>query len=171
MDKITLEAMRAIVTKHAVASDRLGSSASVLDVGSMDCGSGSLKPIVLPAWTYVGIDMREGPNVDVVVKDPNSWPELPSDEFDIVMSSSCLEHAEQPWTVMREKARVCKPGGLIFMSMPSRGHYHPYPIDCWRFMPDGMRALAKWANLNVLELTSDGHEEWENLVCAMEKPA
>ena len=28
---------------------------------------------------------------------------------------------------------------------PSRGPEHRYPNDCWRFYPDGYRALAKYA--------------------------
>jgi hypothetical protein len=53
--------------------------------------------------------------------------------------------------------RVLKPGGLIFLIAPSRGPEHRYPQDCWRFYPDGYRALAKFGRCELLEVTTD----WE----------
>jgi hypothetical protein len=37
------------------------------------------------------------------------------------------------------------PGGLIFLSVPAKTDYHPYPSDNWRFFPDSAKALEKWA--------------------------
>ena len=55
--------------------------------------------------------------------------------------------------------RVVRPGGLIFLLAPSRGPEHRYPVDCWRFYPDGFRALAKWAGVRLLEVSTDWEED------------
>jgi hypothetical protein len=46
--------------------------------------------------------------------------------------------------------------GLIFLIAPSRGPEHLYPVDCWRFLPDGYRALAKYSGgVEVVEVETD----------------
>lgn len=40
------------------------------------------------------------------------------------------------------------------MSVPSRGRPHT-KVDCWRYYPDGVRAMAAFAGLEVLEATTD----------------
>jgi SAM-dependent methyltransferase len=53
-----------------------------------------------------------------------------------------------------EISRVLKPGGLVFLIAPSRGHRHG-TYDCWRFYPDSMRALAAFARMELLEAYVD----------------
>ncbi|MEZ6116814.1 MAG: class I SAM-dependent methyltransferase [Pirellulaceae bacterium] len=43
--------------------------------------------------------------------------------FDLIFSSSVLEHVEKPRDVFAELARVLKPGGLLLARTPSRFHY------------------------------------------------
>lgn len=42
-------------------------------------------------------------------------------------------------------------GVLCCILAPSSGHEHRYPVDCWRFFPDGFRALANFSGLEILE--------------------
>ncbi|HVV95262.1 MAG TPA: class I SAM-dependent methyltransferase [Hyphomicrobiales bacterium] len=105
-------------------------------------------------WTYVGADLDEGPDVDVVLRDPYSW-EIESDKFDAIVSGSMLEHNEMFWLSFVEMYRVLVPGGLMIHVAPSRGHEHWGPSDCWRFYRDGMRAVAQWAGFECLEATTD----------------
>jgi len=44
--------------------------------------------------------------------------------------------------------RVLKEGGYLYLNAPSKGGYHQYPIDAWRFFPDAGIALCDWAKLN-----------------------
>ena len=97
-----------------------------------------------------GLDMTDGKNVDVVAKDPYKFP-LESNSFDLVISGQAFEHIEFPWLTIREIERVLKPGGFAIIIAPSSGAEHRYPNDCWRFYPDGMRALGKWAKLDCME--------------------
>ena len=99
--------------------------------------------------SYVGVDVREGNNVDIVMKKPYSIP-APTASKHVVISGSVFEHVPFFWASMLEVGRVLRPGGLWFVTVPSRGHKHS-PIDCWRFYPDGMRAIAAASRLVLLE--------------------
>lgn len=122
----------------------------VLDVGSFDV-NGTLKPHTvkhISECNYVGLDICEGPNVDIVSSSLN----IPFDDnyFDLVISSSCFEHDEMFWNSFEEMVRVTKQDGLIYVCAPSSGDYHGNPGDCWRFYKDSWNALAKWSKDVVL---------------------
>ena len=102
--------------------------------------------------SYTGFDVRPGPNVNVVLADPEHW-NTPAEHlaaFDVVVSGQVMEHVRRPWRWIRDVASLCKPGGLIWISAPNSDVFHEHPIDCFRFWPDGMRAVLGEAGLEVL---------------------
>ena len=112
----------------------------ILDVGSYNV-NGCLRPLVeMRGWSYIGLDMVAGPNVDIISPLPYKFP-FQDGLFDIVISSSTLEHVEKPWLWMPELARVLKPGGMLAVLTHTCWAYHAHPVDCWRFLPDGFRVL------------------------------
>lgn len=112
----------------------------VLDVGSYDV-NGTYRPLVESlGWEYTGLDMVEGPNVDIVSPKPYSFP-LPGASFDVVMTGSTMEHVEAIWLWVPELARLLKVGGLLAIVTHWQFPEHRYPVDCWRIMPDGMKYL------------------------------
>jgi SAM-dependent methyltransferase len=115
--------------------------ARVLDVGSYDV-NGTYKPLIekREGWEYVGLDVAEGPNVDVVAKDPYKFP-FKEGEFDVVISGSTMEHVQATWKWVPELARVLRPGGLLCIVTHWSFPEHRYPVDCWRILPDGMTFL------------------------------
>jgi SAM-dependent methyltransferase len=123
-----------------------GQKIVVADIGSQDV-NGSLKSVLPPGFDYVGVDFVEGKGVDVVITDPYKLP-FPDGSFDVVLSSSCFEHAEMFWLVFLEIMRVLKPHGLFYLNAPSNGAFHRWPVDCWRFYPDSGNALISWAKRN-----------------------
>src|SRR5438105_5014048 len=131
-----------------------GRPVRVLDVGSMSMGTdGSFREIFrFPGASYLGLDAAPGPNVDLVPQDPYCWRELPDESFDVIISGQALEHVEFPWLIVEQIQRKLKVRGLACLLVPSRGPEHRFPVDCYRYYPDGMRALAKWAGLTVLEV-------------------
>jgi SAM-dependent methyltransferase len=132
----------------------------VLDVGSMLAEPGQMTYKTIAdelGWKYVGLDMAPGYNVDVVATDPYKFP-IESDSFDVVISGQTFEHIEFPWLTIKEIARVMRPGGIAIITAPGSGPEHRYPKDCWRYYPDGMRALAKWADLTCLHASTPWHE-------------
>ena len=115
----------------------------ILDVGSFDA-NGSLKSLFIYAdWEYIGIDIRAGKNVDVVLEDIYKYP-YEDGYFDAVISTSAFEHDIMFWVTFREMVRVTKHGGNIYICAPSTGPVHRYSLDCWRFYPDAYKALAMW---------------------------
>jgi SAM-dependent methyltransferase len=142
--------MRDLVDRHLVDKTSL----RVADLGSQDV-NGSYRPLFArPGWRYVGIDLAAGENVDVVLSSPYRVP-LPTGAFDVVVSGQAFEHVEFFWLTWLEMARLIKPGGLILLIAPSRGPEHRYPVDCWRFYPDGYAALARYAGLELIEAGTD----------------
>lgn len=149
-----------------------------LDVGSYDV-NGTYRPLFdKPQWSYVGMDLEPGPGVDVVAHDPFRWATLPTSSFDVVISGQAFEHIEFPWVTILEVERVLRPGGLCCLVVPSSGPEHRYPVDCWRFYPDGLVALAHWADLNVISAETHWADEgwgeegdqWHDSVLVASKP-
>ena len=103
---------------------------------------------------YTGLDIEEGDNVDEVLEKPYEFPSI-DDNYDIVISGQMLEHCEFFWLTFKEMARVLKPGGYMCVIAPKIQKQHRFPVDCWRFQPDGMEALAKWAGITCVSATTD----------------
>ena len=152
MHQSSLQHVDRLVRTHLAGRPTL----DVIDIGSYDV-NGSYKPFFTRrGWRYRGVDLTPGPNVDVVLASPYRLP-FASHSVDVVVSGQAFEHVEYFWLTWLEMARVLRPGGLIFLLAPSRGPEHRYPQDCWRFYPDGYRALAKYAALELVEVSTD----WE----------
>jgi SAM-dependent methyltransferase len=130
-------------------------SGRVADIGALNI-NGSLRPL-FPGCEYVGFDLVEGLGVDVVLSDAEQWG-IPTDSFDVVVSANCLEHTRRPWVIVRNIARICRPGGLVLLIMPAVWPYHAHPIDCWRCWPEGMRGLLEDAELVVLDVHHNGQD-------------
>ena len=152
MHASSYEHMERLVTKYLDKSIPL----SVIDIGSYDV-NGSYRTLYQnPGWSYLGLDLGEGPGVDLVLQSPYKFPLRPC-SVDLVVSGQAFEHIEYFWQTWLEIVRVLKPGGLAFLLAPSRGPEHRYPQDCWRFYPDAYRALAKLGDCDLLEVSTD----WE----------
>lgn len=153
-------------------------SLNIYDLGSQDV-NGSYKPIFShKSWSYVGVDMVAGANVELVLHDPYSWREIKSESADVFISGQVFEHIEFFWITMLEIFRVLTPGGICCLIAPSSGAEHRYPVDCWRFYPDGFSALAKFAQMAVVstktqwsgEGYNDGSDQWHDSVLVCRKP-
>ena len=130
----------------------------VVDVGSLDV-NGSYKALIDPPFRYVGVDLSPGPNVDqVMVSEFDSG--LPADHAAAVISGQCLEHCTNPFLLVKEMFRICKPGGFILLTAPWAWPIHRYPLDCWRFLPDGIRILIESAGGIFVESYLNDQDCW-----------
>jgi SAM-dependent methyltransferase len=163
--------------KEKYLSSKVNENLKIYDIGSGDI-NGTYKPIFSePSWKYFGIDTAKGKNVDIVLNDPYFWRQIESNSADVVVSGQAFEHIEHPWLTMLEINRVLKPGGLCCIIAPAGGPDHKYPVDCWRFHPDGFRALTKWTKLNVMEVFAqwdsenyqDGSDIWQDCILICKK--
>ncbi len=150
MHDSSLRHMRRLADRYLQETSRL----TIADLGSCDV-NGSYRPLFSrSAWRYIGVDLAPGANVDYVLDSPYRLP-FATNSIDVFVSGQAFEHVEFFWLTWLEMARVLKPKGLIFLIAPSRGPEHRYPVDCWRFYPDGYAALAKYAALDLLETGTD----------------
>lgn len=125
----------------------------ILEVGSYDV-DGSLRPI-LQSWNpshYVGVDIQDGPGVDVICGAENIAAEFGQESFDIVISTELLEHVRDWRTVVSNIKRVCRRNGLLLITTRSYGFpYHAYPSDFWRFECSDMEAIFSDCVIDALE--------------------
>ena len=135
---------------------------AVLDVGAMTSHGGlqrTYRAIMPAAWRYTGCDLAPGPNVDLVqVSEYRIRQE--AELYDVVITGQCLEHVRRPWMLAAEMARMLKPGGFAFWTAPWSWGYHPYPVDCWRILPDGMTALMESVGLDCHQAYRIARDCW-----------
>jgi SAM-dependent methyltransferase len=137
MHKSSLDEMSFFLGKYL----NKDTSLDILDVGSMDVNKlGTYRSLMSPKWTYTGLDISGGRNVDIVIK-PYNW-DL-GKEYDVVICGQCLEHVEDMSAVIDQILKHLKPNGFLCIIVPWRWDEHKFPLDCWRVLPDGMRWLLR----------------------------
>ena len=88
--------------KNDYLSSFIGKNLKILDFGSQDV-NGTYKPVFEePGWTYRGVDMVEGKNVDIILRNPYHWREIKSNSYDVFISGQVFEHIEYFWLTMLE---------------------------------------------------------------------
>lgn len=116
-------------------------SGHVLDVG---CGE---KPYA--SWvnhasgnvtSYTGLDVYEGPQVDIVVKPDETWP-LEDVSVDCILFAQVFEHVADREHIIKEISRVLKPNGRLLLTVPFLMPAHGLPYDYARFTIGGIRSL------------------------------
>jgi O-antigen biosynthesis protein len=109
----------------------------LLEVGSYDV-NGSVRQVV---DVSIGIDIREGPGVDLVLDANDLVEHFGEGAFDSIVSAEMLEHCENWRGAINNMWGVLKDGGMLVLTAcaPGKGR-HDYPADYWRFTP---KDLAK----------------------------
>jgi SAM-dependent methyltransferase len=88
---------------------------------------------------FLATDLRILSNVDFA-SDASQLP-LADGSVDLVLSLELVEHVPEPAAVLREIARVLKPGGTVILSVPSTVPRHD-DNDYWRFTAQGLEKLG-----------------------------
>jgi len=92
----------------------------VIEIGSYDV-NGEIRSIFrdIALTEYVGVDLTEGPGVDLVCLGHEL--QLDADTFDLAISVECFEH-DQFWQLTFAKmVELVKPGGWVVFSCASTG--------------------------------------------------
>lgn len=137
------------------------------DVGSFDVNGNYRELVQKCGWEYVGLDISAGPNVDVVIKEHDSWyPDPCEEKADLVISGQCMEHTKRPWEWILQVRQLMSDDAVLLLVVPAMWPIHRYPVDCWRILPDGMIALAEYAGLKCVETgTSPAFDSPKHLDC------
>jgi len=135
--------------KETYLSDLKGGT--VLDVGSqMVEGQKSYRQIFEPDFVYTGMDIEAGDNVDIV-----GYYNI-YQVYDVVISGQVMEHIERPWEWLKMLSQYYS--RYICIIAPCSWKQHRYPIDTYRYYPDGMRALFEYAGIPEVKIWKDTND-------------
>lgn len=132
-------------------------SGLVLDVG---CGHKPYKSLLLSppsrASRYVGLDLASNLyGTPDLVWDGAKIP-LGDAAVDSVLLTEVLEHCPRPGEVLKEIARVMRPGGFLFLTVPFIWPIHTVPHDEYRFTPFALRRLLDDAGFASAKIEATG---------------
>jgi ubiquinone/menaquinone biosynthesis C-methylase UbiE len=136
--------------------------ASVLDLG---CGTGELaRDLAAAGLQATGCDIsREmlgraaaadpGGGVNWIQVDPG-WRQLPFAPaiFDAVVAASVLEYVDEPSAILRECARVLRPGGVVLCTVPDLTHpirWLEWLADMAGRLPPVASGRVRWRRLDA----------------------
>lgn len=99
-----------------------------------------------PSWDYGRLDVRA------------ALERLPfsNNRFDRIVCTETLEHVTEPDRVLRELARVIRPGGILLLSVPVLSPVHQAPHDYFRYTPFGLRHLLKKTGFTAVSIDTYG---------------
>jgi SAM-dependent methyltransferase len=144
MHESVMEWVGSAVERYELAPKR------TLEIGSLDF-NGSVRHFF--SGEYIGIDHQEGAGVDEVMS-ANAL-EFPDASFDVVFSTSMLEHDPAFWRTLPEVARVLRQGGHFILTTVSLNFPVHNEPDYWRFLPDTWTLLMEMAGCDMLASRDD----------------
>jgi hypothetical protein len=113
----------------------------VLEIGSR-ARSGTVYRGIVPAHlAYTGLDIREGPNVDVVGDAHELEKSVGVAQFNVVYSIAVFEHLAMPWKAALSINRVLVDGGMFYAGTHQTFPLHETPWDFWRFSDRAWHSL------------------------------
>lgn len=108
----------------------------VLDIGA---GTQPYRPFLPQDVQYVAMEIVPIPGNDLIA----SVLALPfaGDVFDGILCTEVVEHVPEPEQALREMARVLRPGGRLYLTVPMSWALHYVPHDYYRFTRYGLQYL------------------------------
>jgi SAM-dependent methyltransferase len=152
----------------------------VLEVGSYNV-NGSVRDLFF--GEYIGMDMREGPGVDVIADITEDWllagvklavgrggdpvdyygsrvgvnaNRVMPPRFKTVVCTETLEHCTDPFKAVEQMYDALAPDGLAIVSVPFLWNFHDYPSDYWRVTPPGLELLFERAGFTAIACAFGG---------------
>ena len=121
-------------------------AATVLDIGSQRVKRNhqTYSRIFRSPYKYIGMDIEPGRNVDIV------GYENITGIYDVVISGQVMEHVNRPWDWLKNLTQYFTK--YICIIVPNTLREHKYPLDTYRYFPDGMRDLFNYAGIIELEI-------------------
>jgi hypothetical protein len=125
----------------------------LLELGSRARTGFSGRDLAPESWTYVGVDIMNGPNVDVVADAHELSRTIEPESIDAVVSFSVFEHLLMPWKVTIELNRVMRVDAIGIVTTHQTWPLHDEPWDFWRYSGHAWPALFNPATgFEILEV-------------------
>ncbi len=134
----------------------LPAEARLLDAGA---GEGQYRGL-FPRVRYTGLDLAVGDKswnyagLDVL-GDLTALP-FAAGTFDAALNIVTLEHVKEPQQVLREIARVLRPGASLLLVVPQDWEVHQSPHDYFRYTRHGLRHLLEQAGFADSRIEAGG---------------
>jgi SAM-dependent methyltransferase len=130
---------------------------SVLEVGSYNVNGNAKRFFLGLKAAYTGIDLRAGPDVDIVCDVTDAWEVVDATlgrrRFDVVVCMNVLEHVYHPHAALDNVVRLVRPGGLAVVVTPLVWDLHDWPHDYLRLNPDFFREFARRGGVRIVDGT------------------
>jgi hypothetical protein len=141
---------------------------TVIEYGSRDI-NGNVRNIILnsnPDATYTGLDLYEGPNVDIITDCTTYTHPVPAD---LILCLGVLEHTPLVQEFAHSAYRNLRPGG-VYALCAAGPRWRPHSTHDGRFLPDShdeyycnvtttqikqTLQTAGFRNIQVIELNDD----------------
>lgn len=122
---------------QAEVAERKG---SMIEIGSRARSGASYRSQFHPEVDHLGIDITDGPNVDIVC-DAHHLSRHTDRTFDFAFSMAVFEHLLMPWKVAIEMNKVLKEGALGLIISHAAWPLHEEPWDFFRFSKESWRGI------------------------------
>jgi len=132
----------ALDEKVAARFREMAPRSRLLELGSrVRAATVSMRPWMRSeAKEYVGVDILEGPNVDIIC-DAHRLSHYLHEPFDLVYSQFVFEHLAMPWVVTSELNKIMRIGGEAWILSNHTVGLHDVPWDFWRFSESAWKVL------------------------------
>jgi SAM-dependent methyltransferase len=112
-----------------------------------------------PATEYIGLDLLDNLYQPPEVAWDGKRIPIRHASVDTAVLTEVLEHCHDPEAVLRETARVLKPGGFMFITVPFIWPIHTVPHDEFRYTPFALRRMLEQTGFPdpVIQATGGRH--------------
>lgn len=93
------------------------------------------------ATEFLGTDIDDGPDVDLVADVHRLSEVVGNERFDVILSCSTFEHLKYPTLAAHELMKTLRVGGLLYIQTHQSFPLHGYPFDYFRFSQEALASL------------------------------
>ncbi len=143
----------------------IGTSLPLMEGKLLDAGCGKMpyKDFILKntkVTDYIGLDIENALLYDQEITPDYTWngEQMPfeSNQFNGCMATEVLEHCPEPEVFLNEVARVLKPHGTFFFTVPFIWNLHEVPHDEYRYTPFSLERHLKRCGFQDIKLQATG---------------
>jgi len=156
---------------HAELASRAAFHGTVLDLGAGEEPTyrGCL-PLAEGAQ-LLPVDLFPGPAVAATADFSGPLP-FRSASAEAVLALNLLEHLYEPQLLLRETARVLRPGGVLWLYVPFLSLLHGWPLDFFRYTEHALSRMLAEAGFREVCISPHGgvasllHSTWDSVAKA-----